>query len=214
MERQTKGLQALLERATDVLQSSGKEVMPHRARIGSDKSAGVQRPAEAPASTDGRLSGPQQRIIDSVAWLHSLTVDQPSRAQVAFISRMKPTAGHFNNLVGSLRTKELIDYPTTGKIVLTDRGMKLANYPDEALSERGLQERILSVLSGPQQRIIEAVIPLGSEGTSREELARMVGMNSNAGHFNNLLGSLRTLGLIDYPQRGMVRPTTLLYLEI
>jgi hypothetical protein len=39
-----------------------------------------------------------------------------------------------------------------------------------------------------------------------EHFAAEVGLQPSSGNFNNLVGTLRTAGLINYPQQGVVEP--------
>jgi hypothetical protein len=158
-----------------------------------------RRPAAPPA--DG-LSSAEQRVLDAVAWWHAAGIAEPTRLQVAMVARYTVN-GHFNNLVGGLRTKGLVDYPTSGGILLTDSGRGAANLPEGDLTRDELIARVLQVLrTEPLRRIFTAVVDAGADLT-REELAQKTNYTVN-GHFNNLVGSLRSLGVIDYPSRGGV----------
>ena len=52
------------------------------------------------------------------------------------------------------------------------------------------------------------------EAMHRTELATAVGNSATSSGFANNLGALRSLGLIDYPQRGQVAATALLFPEL
>jgi hypothetical protein len=65
-----------------------------------------------------------------------------------------------------------------------------------------LVDRVLRVLEPTPGRIFKAVVDAGTD-LSRDELAERTGYTVN-GHFNNMVGSLRSLGVIDYPRQGGV----------
>jgi hypothetical protein len=183
---------------------------PVSTRAISGRSSAATRPAEtrAPRVSDrpgvaGDLNKAEQRILDALAWWRSAGVDEPTRTQVAFVARYTVN-GHFNNTVGGLRGKDLVDYPSSGGLRLTATGAAAAYAPEEGPTRDELIERVLAVLrTEPQQRIFKAIVAAGQD-ISREELAVATRYTVN-GHFNNTVGSLRSLGVIDYPSKGGVR---------
>lgn len=70
----------------------------------------------------------------------------------------------------------------------------------------------LERLPGPEQKLLREALAAYPESLSNDELARRTGY-AIGGAFNNPRGHLRTLGLIEYPDRGMVRARRLLFLE-
>jgi hypothetical protein len=151
----------------------------------------------APAS-----GSPEQRILDAIAWWGAAGVEHPLRHQVAFVANYTVN-GHFNNLSGTLRTKGLIDYPSGGRLGLTDAGRAAAQAPERAPTRAELVARVTSVLKGEPPRRIFAILAERGAPLSRAELASAAGYTEN-GHFNNIVGSLNSIGVCDYPTRGMV----------
>ncbi len=74
----------------------------------------VQRP-------ENGLSGPEQRIIDAIAWMESIGIDEPEQTAVAFLAGYTYGGGGFNNPRGALRTKGMVDY-RGDRIALTEAG--------------------------------------------------------------------------------------------
>ena len=167
----------------------------------------------ADAEARGSLTGPQQRVLDALAWWASVGVSDPSRAQVGFVAGIKPQGGHFGNTVGPLKTAGLIDYQTQGTIALTEQGIPLADWPEAPPTIEVYQRGMLDMLkTGPQRKIVEALIELGpGREIEREELGARTGINPSGGHFGNTVGPLRTLGLVEYPSRGMIAATDLVW---
>lgn len=146
---------------------------------------------------NGSLSGPQRKVLEALAFWADLGISQPTRTQVGAAAGYSPSSGGFANLLGTLRTAGMIDYPAGGCVALTEEGRSHAPAPDG----RPVIERVNSILSGPQQRVLAAIM---RSGGSREEIAVATDYSATSGGFANLLGSLRSLGLIDYPGRGLV----------
>lgn len=163
----------------------------------------MAKAATAMISGDGAITGPMQRIIDAVAWWNAFGIAQPKREAVAFIARYTPTSGGFNNPLGTLRTMGLVDYPAAGLVALTDSGRASANQPDSSPTRDEAHDRVRSVLDGPKRRIFDALLSLGGLAP-REVLAEKSQYEPTSGGFNNPLGTMRSIGLIDYPSSGQV----------
>jgi hypothetical protein len=138
---------------------------------------------------------PQTRVLEALAMWASLGHERPTREMVAAVAGYSPNSGGFNNLLGGLKTQGAIDYPVQGMVSLAVDGVGVITQGEGIAL-------LLSRLSNPQKRIIGALVDKGD--LSREDLAAATDYSANSGGFNNLLGSLRTLGLIDYPTKGFV----------
>ena len=171
------------------------------------------RRSTAPSVPSEGLNGPEQRILDSLAWWESVGIEQPSRVQVAVVARYSPTGGAFQNPLGALRTKGLVEYPSAGSVALTADGRARANPPDAPATSGELHARLQGILNGPQWRILSPLIESYPEALSRADVAAAAGYEANGGAFQNPLGSLRSLGLIDYPAPGQVAARPVLFLE-
>lgn len=145
------------------------------------------------------LTGPQRQLLAALAWWSVAGHQSVTRPQLAAVAGWKITSGHLKNVAGSLRTLGLISYPAEGSIALTAAGVSAAPMPDAAT----LHQRIAGILSGPQNLAFNALLKAGKP-ISREQLCKTVGWEPTSGHVKNVLGSLRTLQLINYPESGMV----------
>lgn len=157
------------------------------------------------------ITGPEQKILDALAWLYSIGVTEPEQTAVAFLAGYTFGGGGFNNPKGSLRTKGLIEY--RGKnLALTLEGQSAANQPTDALTQDALHQKVLSVLPGPEQRLLKPLLDNGGQPISNEELAQLSGYQVGSGGFNNPKGRLRSLGLVEYPQSGQVQARSILFI--
>jgi hypothetical protein len=158
------------------------------------------------------LTGPEQRIIDAIAWENSIGVEEPDQVAVAFLAGYTYGGGAFNNTRGSLRTKGLVEY-RGDRIVLTDAGKRRANAAEEDLTTDELHKRVLSVLPNPEQRILKPLLDAYPKALHDEELAPLAKYKPGVGGFNNPKGRLRTLGLIEYPQPRHSVASSILFFE-
>jgi hypothetical protein len=175
--------------------------------------ARAPRPAPEPVASDGASGGsnngqvtnPQQRVLDALAWYEAVGVGTPSRPQVSVVAGYRFTSGGFKNLLGAMRSKGWVTYPSEGFVALTDEGRALAREPDLPHTTDALHGAVYSKISQPQCRVLASVLDAYPDAISREEIAEASRYSVSSGGFKNLLGSLRTLNLIDYPQDGYVR---------
>lgn len=197
-------LKGLLEPATISEAKIGRTVTMRRDQIhvpsrGPDEGLQSGDIVLAAAPQNGTAgSAPEQRVLGALHFWAELGFYQPSRAQVALLAGYSLSSSGFRNLLGGLRTRGLIDYPTTGHVGLTEEGKgSPCGWPTDAA--RALE----GVLSPAQRRIIAALADGATR--SRDELAAATEYSPASSGFRNLLGSLRTLELLDYPSAGMVQ---------
>ncbi|MGH7782244.1 MAG: ATP-binding protein [Candidatus Binatia bacterium] len=162
-----------------------------------------------PASED--LSGPEQRILDAIAWMESIGISEPAKEATAFMAGYSPSSSGFTNACGSLRTKGFVIYPAPGAIALTDDGRNKAIAPDHPPTREELHRKVLEKLPGPERRLLQPIIEVFPADLSNEELAEKSGYSLVSSGFTNARGKLRTLGFIDYPQPGRVVAKKLLF---
>lgn len=167
----------------------------------------------SPVDGDFMLSGPQQRILDALAWLETIGISPATREAVGFLSGYRPTSGRFANLLGGLRTADTIEYPQGGTVALTDFGRAHAQAPNAPMSVDELHRLVLQRLSNPEGKVLAPLLSAYPQSLSREELAEASGYRETSGRFANLLGTLRSLGIVDYPEPGRVVALGVLFLE-
>lgn len=169
----------------------------------------AQASASQPA---GDLSGPQQRILNAIAWWNAIGVDAPSRYQVGFVAGIKPTGGHFSNNIGPLSSRGLIASVGDG-VALTESGTELATLPPDTPTMRDYHDLLRSIIkNGPTRRILDVIIAEGGTFVTTARIGELTGINTEGGHFSNSVGPLATLGLIER-RAGVVSPTKLLFPE-
>lgn len=156
------------------------------------------RQAPAKAAPAGDLSGPEAKMLGALAWWEAIGKSQPSRAMVGAICGWRVTSGHLKNVSGSLSSKGLVHYPSGGRIALTDAGRAVA----PPAPHGALHDMVRDILDGPQRTAFNALLELGA--VSRERLCEAIGWNPTSGHPKNVLGSLSSLEIVEYPKPGHV----------
>lgn len=163
--------------------------------------------------SNGVLSGPEQRIINSIAWFNTIGIEEPEQTAVAFLSGYVVNGGGFTNPRGSLNTKHLLQYVSGGRIKLTDSGKAKAEIPSSPLNTFELQRMVMQRLPGPEQKILTVLLGVYPAAMTNEDCAMKTGYNPDGGGYTNPRGRLKSLGLIEYPERGQVKAKSLLFLD-
>lgn len=162
------------------------------------------RPAPPARGSTGEHPPRWQRIMDAIAWTHLLLASSAvDRNVVAWFAGVSPKSSGYQNDLSAMRTRGLIDYPGSGLLALADEGKALANWPATPPTKDDLLEAIKARLEPRFCRMLDALWS-GKVAVTREAFAGRLGLSPNSSGFQNDLSKLRTLGLIDYPQQGMV----------
>jgi uncharacterized protein len=189
---------------------------------GSGQSSGGAAPRPAPvvpraprANAEGNgadVAPARQRILDALAWLESVRIAQANRTQLAMLADQSPTSSAYQNNLGALRTLGLIDYGAGSTVFLTAAGRRRAAMPEEPPSSDALQASILRRLPPAKQRILQQLIRVYPRGFARDALADLSSASATSSAYQNNLGSLRSLGVIEY-RGGEVFARPVLFLE-
>ncbi len=156
-------------------------------------------PRPRPAG-ESDLNGPEQRIVDAIAWFGTIGQDAPLQVAVAFLAGYTFGGGAFNNPRGALKRKGCVQYIGGDRIKLTPEGLARATPQDHPLTIEELRAHVLEILPGPEAKIISVLFRPEYQGApvSKDDLATESGYTMGGGAFNNPLGRLRSLGLIQY----------------
>lgn len=171
----------------------------------------ARRPAPPTADTNGKVSGPQQRILDALAGLEAIRVPAPKKVQLALFAQASPKSSSYTNNLGALRTAGLIDYPAGGFVSLTQDGRAIADGSAIPTGADELHQFVYGLVGRPKARLLEALIGAYPGSVSKADLAYLAGASASSSSFTNNLGALRSLGLIDYPAPGYVAALEVLF---
>jgi hypothetical protein len=221
------GLDALLEHAEN---GNGNGHAPPAVAASAVEGLGVRspekvqrpeslRPASSTASSDPRivdLSRPQLRMIDALAELRRMGLSVVQRNNLAVFSEQSPTSSGYEKNLSTLRTRGLIEYPSTGTVTLTDAGAaaaKAMGSKPRFASRADLQDAWRRFLSGPQVRMLDVLVKIYPRAIAKDALAAQTGQSQTSSGFEKNLSTMRSLGLVSYPSPGHAAATTLLFPE-
>jgi hypothetical protein len=147
--------------------------------------------ASMPAPDVPALSKAQRAILTVLAQFP----DGRTKRQVGMLTGYSTKGGGFNNALGALRTSGLIERGEP--ITATDAGLAaLGNW--EPLPEGpALIDHWMGQLGKAEGLVLRAVLDAYPASLTKDEIAAATGYAAGGGGFNNALGRLRTLQLID-----------------
>jgi uncharacterized protein len=212
------GSGAVAQSARAPLQSEMRVRIPpapsgSRTSIGRDGHNGDAGSSPVRRLDDAGISGVQQRILDTLQGLSSLGIDEPDKATAAALVGYHPNAKSYSNAIGALRTSGYIEYPSGGRIRLTDAGSAIAESRLSVASTDELHQVWFDKLGNVAKRILAPLLEAYPDPVEADVVAGNAGYHPNAKSFSNMKGRLRTLGLIHYPRPGMLAATDVLFPE-
>jgi hypothetical protein len=200
------------DRVTEVLARDVlKTPLPEPKRPARSEIPLIPPPRPPRAETNGNVSGSQQRILDALASLEAIGQGAPVKTQVALFAKASPKSSGYTNNLGALRSSGAIDYPQPGRVALTDHGRELAVAQPGLATHSELHAFVRQLVGESKWRILEALIGEYPDALSKHLLANAAGASPTSSGYTNNLGSLRSLGLIDYPEPGMVAALPVLF---
>lgn len=194
---------AVLDKAREALAASEQPQAKPEIRIGPRRTVDELRPAAArakpepalprevrPAAPAGGLPLAQRRILTVLAQHGPRT-----KIQVAILAGYAHGGGGFNNALGALRSAGGIE----GRELLsaTDAGLDALGDVDPLPVGEALIDHWKSRLGRAERLILDTLRHAWPQPASKEDLAASTGYAAGGGGFNNALGKLRSLELIE-----------------
>lgn len=206
-------------KAMDAIASFNKtSVGVSRARPAAQTPPPTTRHKGADASTqtalpaDGKITKPQQDILDALAWLASAGIESAERPQLAVLVEKSPRSSGFERNLTELKSEDLIFYPTSGFVSLTATGQQIAAAQEYPLTGADVQAKALRVVTEPQANILRVLIEGHPASYTRERLAEAVGKSPASSGFERNLTELKSARFIQYPVAGSVQATDIFFI--
>lgn len=157
----------------------------------------ARKPSPA-ASGDGAVQPREMKVLEAIARWKSIGFAQPSRVQVAFLAGYTASGGGYRNILGALRTSGHLNYPNSEALELTETGVSATSHID-SFSRQDLAAGITQVLDPREKRVLDQIMAHYPKRVSRAAVASETGYEPTGGGYRNILGKLRSVGLIQYP---------------
>jgi hypothetical protein len=157
-------------------------------------------------SLDGllKLSAGERRILTALAQYP----EGRSKVQVAVLAGYAATGGGFNNYLGALRSRGLIE-GYGDRLGIMEVGIQALGSWEPLPTGPGLIDHWRGRLGKAERLILETLTQVYPDALTKEEVAAKAGYEANGGGFNNALGRLRTLELVQ--GRGEIRASDNLF---
>jgi hypothetical protein len=150
------------------------------------------------------------KLLEALAWNETLGIMATETTTLAILAGYTVN-GHFNNMRGHLRALGLVEYGSGGTTMLTAIGREMAPRPEAPLTTRAVQDMVKSRLKPKEWQVLDPLLRAYPATMPVDELASAAGYTVN-GHFNNMRGRLRSLGLVDYVGPGATRAADRLFI--
>lgn len=213
-----KSVKKLLEKLNGLAVTPAPKMALLRAGLPPEKRANnsrqILRP-QAPPSGNGTVTGPELKILTSLAELEALGLHPSDKQQLGLMAGYTNVrSGGFSEPLGRLIGSGYATSPQTGRVAITDAGRAAVGHVEPPATPEEMQARILAKLTGPEQKLLRVIIARYPERITKEELGAECGYtNIRSGGFSEPLGRLNTLGIIETPARGEVAASPALFLE-
>jgi uncharacterized protein len=144
-------------------------------------------------SVDGplKLSSGERRILTALAQYP----DGRTKVQVAVLTGYAANGGGFNNYLGALRSRELIE-GNGDRLMITEAGIQALGSWEPLPKGSALIDYWRGRLGKAERLILETLAEEYPRALAKEEVAAKAGYEANGGGFNNALSRLRTLELV------------------
>lgn len=204
----------VIEHAADLLRSCSerpKRPPPKRSSREDTARAAAPAPSRQPQQpSNGALNGPQQKLLDSIAWWDSIGITSPGPDQSAYLCNYSPTSGGYTEPRAQLRRLGLIEYEGKNNRI-TAAGRKLAQRPATPPTNEDLHRGVLGRLDGPSAKMLRQLLDDYPEAVASEDLAHQCGYALTSGGFTEPRGLLKRFGLVTYPSQGFTRAADFLF---
>lgn len=197
-------------RRVDVFEK-GDVLKPGRVPAGSVPNPNPTLVKPEPPSGSADISRPRKEILNVLASFQQMGITSVDRSNVAVFAGASPTSSGYQNNLGAMRSLGLIDYPRQGEVCITEEGMKHADPGEPIRSVAELHRRWKAKLSAPRGAILDVLTQIYPSSIAKDKLAEQVNQSFTSSGYQNNLGGMRSLGIIDYPTPGYVAATPLLF---
>ena len=138
-----------------------------------------------------KLAAGERRILTALAQYPK----GRSKVQVAVLTGYAATGGGFNNYLGALRSRGLIE-GDGDRLTISEAGIQALGSWEPLPTGAALIDYWRNRLGKAERLILEALTQAYPAALNKEEVAAKAGYEASGGGFNNALGRLRTLELV------------------
>ena len=151
-----------------------------------------------------KLASGERRILTALAQYP----EGRSKVQVAVLTGYAANGGGFNNYLGALRSRGMIQ-GDGDRLTITEAGIQTLGSWEPLPAGLALIEYWRGRLGKAERLILETLTQAYPDPLTKEEVAAKAGYEANGGGFNNALGRLRTLELVQ--GRGEIKASDNLF---
>lgn len=130
---------------------------------------------------------------------------QGTARKIAIMSEYAESGGAFRNIRGKLRSSGYIQYVGDNLVATEKAFAEFPNYPKSGNTAEEIFNNWCAKLMNSETKVLTVIFYSGSTPISKDDVAAKSEYDVNGGAFRNIMGRLRTLGLIEYLPDKMVQ---------
>lgn len=209
------GMEGIIEEAKATRPFHPQRVENKRSEGGPTSPRVERTRPQAENNSNGDLSGVARKILAALAELEACRISEPPRVFVAMLSGYgNVKSAGFVKAISGLSSSDLVSYPSSGTVALTDLGRENVNHPSRPATTDELQNRVFGVLGGIKATTLETLVNAYPAAMERADLAERCGYtNVKSAGFVKAISTLSSLGLVEYPDRGTIKAKAFLFLQ-
>jgi len=150
-------------------------------------------PRVDPLSEAGKLQKAERSILTVLA---QYADSGRTKTQLAILAGYAVNGGGFNNAIGALRSRGLVNGSRDSLIITPEGTAAIGSNYEPLPTGRALQDYWLHYLQKAERMILQTLIDSYPVPLAKTQVAEATGYQESGGGFNNALGKLRTLELI------------------
>lgn len=156
--------------------SSGSGVRPI-ARTDRPAPRAVSRPVSIDTATsNGNLGGPELKILRALSELEAVGLHPADKQQLGLMAGYTNVrSGGFSEPLGRVIGGGYATSPATGMVAITDAGRAAVGEVSAPQTTEELQERLMAKLTGPEQKLLRALLERYPDRITKEELGAVCG---------------------------------------
>ena len=177
----------------------------------------VTHPAATSNGEWDALTPYQRSLLSAVADFEAIGQTVVAKTWVAARAKKSYKSSTFGNNVSSLRSSGFLDYRQTEHglpgVLFTEEGRAITPPVDPPVDNEEMLAKCNVILTPYQQDLLRVAHEAYPEAVTKADLAERAGKSIDSSTFGNNVSSLRTAGMFDYPEQGMVKCRDWLFID-
>lgn len=149
----------------------------------------------------GNLSNSELKVLRAVV---QKPEQKATKKQTALMVGYSFKSGSYKNICGKLRSAGYITYDADYLVATQEGVLEAGEFETIPEDEESIHSFWLQKVSKSEAKLLKIIIEAHPSTITKEELAMKADYSATSGSFKNMLGHMRSTGLIDYRDTGVI----------